>query len=64
MVNNSRPHKKRIIIVKEDEEWVMGALIKQSAVSWYRGSFVTCRDKSYGSRVYSLESLVPRKLAR
>ena len=61
MVNNSRPHKKRLIIVKEDEEWVMGALIKQSAVSWYRGSFVACRDKSCGTDSYKRQKSEAKK---
>ena len=45
-------NRSRLISVKEEDKWVMGTLIKQSAVSWSRGSFVTCRDKNCDLRGY------------
>ena len=61
MFNYPRPPRKCLISVKEEDKWVIGTLIKQSAVSWYQDSFVTCKGKSCGSRVYSLEKSSAKK---
>lgn len=52
MINFPRLRRKCLIRVKKEDKWVMGTLIKQSAVSWSRGSFVTCRDKNCDLRGY------------